>query len=796
MNPKTLLWYEARRCSFSIDALILVLLAIALATWTGCAGVSQTASTNSSTTSTTKNTAPKITVTVANTTITGGTTQQFSAQVENTSNTAVVWNTSFGTISSTGLFTAPKVTSAQPFAVVATSVADSSVSAKVAGTVIPAQTVAALKIVTSKLAGGTSGVSYNAALSASGGQSPYQWNFSSGKLPAGLQFDGSTGVISGTPSQTGSFSFTVAVKDAASSQTSQALALSIAANSSSNFDGPAELPRVYLQTALADTPAPGKTIAVGTGGDFQGALNSANCGDTITLQAGATYGGVFYFPQKSCDSGHWIIVRTSTPDSALPPEGTRMTPCYAGVSSLPGRPSLNCTSTKNVLAKVEFINKTGYGPIVFSSGANHYRLIGLEITRTAGTSVVSNLITPDVNVGASNIVLDRLWVHGTAQDETTRGVYLSGVTSVAVIDSFFSDFHCISVSGSCTDAQAVAGGAGDIPTGPFKIDDNFLEASGENIIFGGSASTITPADIEIRRNHFFKPLTWMPGHSGFVGGANGNPFVVKNHFEIKNAQRVLFEANILENVWGGVGQYGYSIEITPKNQAENNQNICPICQVTDVTIRYTTISHVGGVMVLANAASSAGGVPADGQRYSIHDIIADDVSDVTYNGRGTFAQISTVPQPNIQNIQIDHVTVFQPHVMFNLGADATEKMVNFKFTNSIVNAGLNPFTTTGGGTGNCAYLQTPNIIVPACFAPYVFTSNAIIAVPSNIGTSNWPSGNSFPASASNVGFVKYNNGNGGDYHLLSTSPYKNAGTDGRDLGADVDTVLADITGVQ
>ena len=796
MKTKLLRWYEAPRCSFSIDAVILVLLAIAIATWTGCAGVSQSASSTTSTTSTTKNIAPKVTVTTSNTTITSGATQQFSAQVENTSNTAVVWNSSFGTISSTGLFTAPKVTSSQSFSVVATSVADSTVFAKIGAQVIPAQTIAPLKIVTSKLAGGTSGVSYNAALSASGGQSPYRWTVSSGTLPGGVQLDASSGVISGIPSQTGSFSFSVAVKDSASNQTTQPLSLSVAANSTSNFDGPAELPRVYLQTALADTPATGKTIAVASGGDFQAALNSANCGDTITLQAGATYGGVFYFPQKSCDSGHWIIVRTSSPDSALPPEGTRMTPCYAGVGSLPGRPALHCTSTKNVLAKVQFINKTGYGPVVFSNGANHYRLIGLEVTRTAGTSVVSNLITPDVNAGASDIVLDRLWVHGTAQDETTRGAYLSGVTSIAIIDSFFTDFHCVSVSGSCTDSQAVAGGAGNLPTGPFKIYDNFLEASGENIIFGGSASTITPADIEIRRNHLFKPLTWMPGHSGFVGGADGNPFIVKNHFETKNAKRILFEGNILENVWGGVGQYGYSIEITPKNQAENNQNICPICEVTDVTIRYTTISHVGGVMVLANAASSAGGVPADGQRYSIHDIIADDVSDVTYNGRGTFAQISTVPQPNIQNVQIDHVTVFQPHVMFNLGADATEKMVNFKFTNSILNAGSSPFTTTGGGTGNCAYLQTPNVIVPACFAPYVFTKNAIIAVPSNVGTTNWPAGNWFPAAVSNVGFVKYNNGSGGDYHLLSTSPYKNAGTDGRDLGADVDTVLADIAGVQ
>jgi hypothetical protein len=185
------------------------------------------------------------------------------------------------------------------------------------------------------------------------------------------------------------------------------------------------------------------------------------------------------------------------------------------------------------MAKLVFVNKTGYGPMVFESGANHYRLIGLEITRSAGTGIVSHLITADKNAAVNHIVLDRLWVHGTSQDETTRGAYCSGITSIAVVDSFFTDFHCVSMTGVCIDAQAVAGGAGDIPTGTYKIVDNFLEASGENVIFGGSAVTITLADMEIRRNHLFKPLTWMPGHPGFVGGTDGNPFIVNNLFEIQ-----------------------------------------------------------------------------------------------------------------------------------------------------------------------------------------------------------------------------------------------------------------------
>jgi hypothetical protein len=77
----------------------------------------------------------------------------------------------------------------------------------------------------------------------------------------------------------------------------------------------------------------------------------------------------------------------------------------------------------------------------------------------------------------------------------------------------------------------------------------------------------------------------MKGQPGFVGGFDGNPFIVKNLFELKNAERVLFESNILENSWGGFSQAGFAILLTPKNQALHAGNVCPSCQVTDVTIR-------------------------------------------------------------------------------------------------------------------------------------------------------------------------------------------------------------------
>src|SRR5579871_1659091 len=755
----------------------------------GCAGISS--GTQSSTPP-----AAKVLVSVnpSTTTLVSGAKQQFSASLTSTSNTAVTWKATAGSISDSGFYTAPNVTSTTKVTVTVASAADPSSVASSIVTIVP---LSRPSITGQRLPSGTAGSPYIAGLVASGGTLPYQWQITGGALPTGLALDKKNGEISGTTTQTGTFTIAVSVTDANAQTSSASIMLGInPSQTSGNFDGPAELPRVYVKSDLADTPAPGSVISVVKGGDFQQALNNAKCGDTIELQAAAVFIGSFIVPALACDDAHWIIVRTSSPDSSLPPEGTRITPCYAGVSSLPARPAFHCTSTNNVMAKLEY-SGTASGPITFANGANHYRFIGLEITRTPASGVVYNLVF-NQHQAADHIVFDRIWFHGTAKDETERGVMLSGSQYAAIVDSYFSDFHCISKTGICVDSQAIAGGIGSLASGPYKIVDNFLEASGECILFGGDAATMTPTDMEIRRNHMFKPMIWMKGEPGYVGGANGNPFIVKNLFELKNAQRVLFEANILENAWGGFSQDGFGILLTPKNQAIGSGNVCPICEVTDITIRYVTISHVGGGMQIANGVSSNGGIARDGERYSIHDVTIDDIDPTKYDGFGDFAQVSMGEgSPVLKHVWINHVTAFQPVVLLNLGDNTTvnSKMNDFVFTNNIVNAGTSPTQTTGGGTANCAYYQAPTVSLPACFSTYSFTHNAIIATPSNFPSSKYPVGNFFPASNAAVGFLNYQGGNGGNYELQLGSPYKNAGTDGKDLGADIGAIQSETSGV-
>jgi hypothetical protein len=730
-------------------------------------------------------------MTPASATLSSNQKQQFTATVSGTSNTEVTWSATSGSIDATGLYTAPTVSASTSAVITAKSNAEHNKSAKASITLNPL-TNQALTIATTSLSGAQQGDAYNALFAATGGTSPYNWSISAGTPPAGIALS-ANGDLAGIPSAAGTFNFAVTVADSANQTATGNFSVTVSAGS--NFDGPAELPRVTVPSAMADTPAPGSVIPVNAGDDLQSALNKANCGDMIQLQAGATFSGKFIVPAKNCDINHWIVVRTSAPDSALPAEGQRATPCYAGVASLLGRPQYSCANPKNVMAKVQ-TQVQGSGPFMIATGANYYRFIGLEITRPSGTPGSGVLMFAQGT--ADHLVVDRSWLHGALQDETRIGVNLRGVTNAAVVDSYFSDFHCISTTGTCTDSHAVSGGVSDTQDGPFKIQNNFLESAAEGILFGGGAATKTPTDIQILNNHFWKPWQWMPGSPNFIGGTDGNAFIVKNHLELKNAVRVLAEGNLMENCWGGFSQTGYGIVLSPKN----SYGLCPLCQVTDVTIRYVHISHGGGGISMATILSGNGinGFPAlAGARWSIHDVVIDDITTL-HKGNGTMFQImNNWLQNPVNSVTINHVTAFPDpgsHIMSMGNVNyTTAPMYGLVFTNNLLITGRYPVWNTGGAT-SCAYFDVPVTSITKCFTTVTFSNNVLAATPLAFPPSKWPSNNLFPATTDDVGFVNYNNGNGGNYELQANSPYTSKGTDGKDLGADIVGLNAALANVE
>ncbi len=93
---------------------------------------------------------------------------------------------------------------------------------------------------------------------------------------------------------------------------------------------------VCLAAALAAGRANASTLTVNAGVDLQAALNKAQPGDTILLQAGATFTGTFVLPAKS-GSGADITIRSSAADASLAGAGR---PHDAGVRVAPAEDSL------------------------------------------------------------------------------------------------------------------------------------------------------------------------------------------------------------------------------------------------------------------------------------------------------------------------------------------------------------------------------------------------------------------------------------------------------------------------
>ncbi|MFS8472197.1 autotransporter domain-containing protein [Xanthomonas campestris pv. campestris] len=122
----------------------------------------------------------------------------------------------------------------------------------------------------------TAGSAYSQNLSASGGTAPYSFAVTAGALPAGLTLS-AAGVLSGTPTATGSFNFTATATDSGGSPTSGNRAYT-------------------LTVAGATVTLPATSLPAGTAGQaYSGALNPATGGIppyTYAVTAGALPAGI------------------------------------------------------------------------------------------------------------------------------------------------------------------------------------------------------------------------------------------------------------------------------------------------------------------------------------------------------------------------------------------------------------------------------------------------------------------------------------------------------------------------
>jgi hypothetical protein len=120
----------------------------------------------------------------------------------------------------------PTQAGSYPFTVRVTDKSSPMQSATAALSITITTTAPVLKITTTALPDGQTGVAYNQPLVATGGTTAYSWSLSQGLLPPGLALS-TDGIISGQPTQAGSYPFTVQVTDKSSPMQSATTALNI-----------------------------------------------------------------------------------------------------------------------------------------------------------------------------------------------------------------------------------------------------------------------------------------------------------------------------------------------------------------------------------------------------------------------------------------------------------------------------------------------------------------------------------------------------------------------------------------
>lgn len=518
-----------------------------------------------------------------------------------------------------------------------------------------------------------------------------------------------------------------------------------------------------------------RTITVGAMGrdytDLQKAIDNAELGSIIRIDAGMTLRGSYILRNKKNGKG-WIIITTShqelLPHQRIDPQGVTNNKDYPTQAS--------------VMPKIITVNPAGVPCFTTEPQSHHYRLVGLEITADTTVKESYGLVNlGDVSQKQNSLqsmphhyIVDRCYIHGHSKGTIMKyGVGLH-CANAAIIDSYISDFHSIGF-----DAQAISGING---TGPFKIINNYLEASGENIMFGGAAPAIAglvPSDIEIRNNYLYKPLRWRTTSPLY----EGKHWTIKNLFELKTGRRVLLEGNILENSWADlpIGQSGYAILLTVRT--ENGKAMQ--ADVSDITIQHNIIKNCGAGITLSGKDDNSQGNQS--KRILIQSNIFENINgaefgDNNINGPndGTFIKMG---EP--QDVIIRYNTILQSGPV----TWVTKPVKGFTFTDNTVQS----YKTKAGYQGiyGPGYVQGNATI--AHYFPDITDASKRIHRNVFIGGDSLRyisviSQNYFPKERAMVGFSDGIFTDYRKYTLSAQSPYSKGSTEGKNIGADINAI--------
>lgn len=520
----------------------------------------------------------------------------------------------------------------------------------------------------------------------------------------------------------------------------------------------AELPRVYIDTTW--NPPVGTTWPAHTSADFKNVLTLAQPGDTIVLDAGAIYSGNFNLASRHNPNHKWIYIESSAL-SNLPPPGTRVSP-----SDSVNMPKIVTPNGSNALTILK----------------NYVRFVGIEMYSTSGYDAnYSHTPWPQNGftyylaqvTGASNITFDRCYLHGSDSEDINHAIgATSSASYVAIVDSDIRDIH-----GWTNDSQDFIGFASK---GPFKIVNNYLSSSTEEVMFGGAGgynNPYVPSDIEVRHNHFYKPPSWEPRTM-----APGQQWIVKNNFECKACLRAVVTGNVMENAWYSGDQVGSNVLLTPRTATSGYNSV-----VDDITIQNNIFQNANyGFTISGYDDSCSGSCTNIGETRRVvisnNLILTRNANDVGgYHPLGFQMGIK-----NLSSVLIQHDTV--------QGINGTQSWSSIYFnslTCTSVNSPRNVYIWDNAlsrqPTGDCAFQgqRALDTYMPSPAPDSSRFSGNVMFVPSDDNVATWPLHNY--ATAVPFTFANISTGN---YQLVS--PNWTDTSDGQVSGVDM-TALDEAT---
>jgi len=245
-------------------------------------------------------------------------------------------------------------------------------------TTTPPVTVQALKPTTTSLTSGTMGKAYSAALTATGGTSPYKWSVASGTLPAGLTLS-TTGTISGTPKASGTSSFSVAVKDSETTPQNATATLKLTISATAPVPAALKLTTATLANGTVGSSYSATLQASGGTSPYKWSVASGSLPAGLTLSTTGTISGTPTIAEASSFS-------VTAKDSESSPQAATSTLALTvikGTTSVTPPPSTGSSTLATAYTAYVAAN---YGSAKGYTSANTYYVSSTGSDNNSGTA--------------------------------------------------------------------------------------------------------------------------------------------------------------------------------------------------------------------------------------------------------------------------------------------------------------------------------------------------------------------------------------------------------------------------